>query len=108
AEDLAIKAGLIKKEDNHEKFASQKFKDFFSQYHIGVGSTGNLGLSIGTISAQLGFHVTVYMSSDAREWKKNLLRQRGAEVIEFGGDFSEAILAGRQRTNTDPMGYFVD
>ncbi|MEO6831276.1 MAG: D-serine ammonia-lyase [Chitinophagaceae bacterium] len=108
AEHLALNAGLIKKEDNYERFASEEFKDFFSQYKIGVGSTGNLGLSIGIISAKLGFKVTVFVSSDARQWKKDLLRSKGVDVVELEGDFSEAILSGRQKTNADPMGYFVD
>src|SRR5690554_2705744 len=108
AEELALQAGILKKDDDYSIFASDKFKEFFSKYKIGVGSTGNLGLSIGIISAALGFQVTVYVSSDAKVWKKDLLRHKGANVIEFAGDFSEAILAGRQKTNADPMGYFVD
>lgn len=108
AEHLALNAGLITKEDNYERFASDQFREFFSQYKIGVGSTGNLGLSIGIISAMLGFEVTVFVSSDARKWKKDLLRSIGVVVVELEGDFSEAILSGRQNTNADPMGYFVD
>ena len=108
AEQLALEAGLIKKTDNYELFTGEKFRKLFSQHVIGVGSTGNLGLSIGIMSAQLGFQVTVYMSSDAKEWKKNLLRSKGAEVIEFKGDFGEAVNEGRRRTIADPRGYFVD
>lgn len=108
AEHLAVNAGLIDKEDNYKIFASPAFKCFFSQYEIGVGSTGNLGLSIGIISAKLGFKVTVFVSADARQWKKDLLRSKGVTVVELDGDFSEAILTGRQQTNSDPMGYFVD
>lgn len=108
AEELALQAGILKKDDNYSIFASDRFKEFFGKYKIGVGSTGNLGLSIGIISAALGFQVTVYVSSDAKIWKKDLLRKKGAKVVEFAGDFSEAILAGRQKTNADPMGYFVD
>lgn len=108
AEELALKAGIINKNDDYSIFATDKIREFFSKYKIGVGSTGNLGLSIGTISAKLGFQVTVYVSADAKTWKKTLLRERGAEVVEFSGDFSEAILAGRKRTQADPMAYFVD
>src|SRR5690554_5471829 len=108
AEGLALKAGILKETNDYGIFASDEFKTFFSKYKIGVGSTGNLGLSIGIISASLGFQVTVYVSSDAKQWKKDLLKQKGANVIEFGGDFSEAILSGRQKTNADPMAYFVD
>lgn len=108
AEELALKSGILNKDDDYSIFFSEEFRKFFSKYKIGVGSTGNLGLSIGIISARLGFQVTVYVSADAKEWKKTLLREKGAKVIEFGGDFGEAILAGRQKTNADPMGYFVD
>lgn len=108
AEELALQNGLIQEGDNYEIFDDERFKSFFSQYTIGVGSTGNLGLSIGVISAKLGFDVYVYMSSDAKEWKKNLLRQKGAKVLEFEGDFSEAIDNGRRSTNANPKGYFVD
>jgi D-serine dehydratase len=108
AEGLAINAGLLQKNDDYTIFASEKMKEFFSQYSIGVGSTGNLGLSIGIISAKLGFNVSVYMSADAKRWKKDLLRKVGATVVEFEGDFGEAISAGRQQTNLNPTGYFVD
>lgn len=108
AEQLALDAGLITKTDNYEQFTGEKFRALFGEHVIGVGSTGNLGLSIGIMSAQLGFKVSVYMSADAKEWKKNLLRQKGAQVMEFEGDFGEAVNEGRQRTIADPRGYFVD
>ncbi|MFC3018126.1 D-serine ammonia-lyase [Virgibacillus litoralis] len=108
AESLAFEAGLLTGGENYGILSSKKFKEFFSQYSIGVGSTGNLGLSIGIISAKLGFNVFVYMSADAKQWKKDLLRQKGATVHEFTGDFSEAISAGRQKTTQDPKAYFVD
>lgn len=108
AEQLALESGLLHENDNYEVLTQERFYKFFQQYSIGVGSTGNLGLSIGTISARLGFQVTVYMSSDAKEWKKKLLREKGAKVVEFAGDFGEAITAGRQKTIADPKGYFVD
>jgi D-serine dehydratase len=108
AETLALKAGMIRQKEDYGVFASKELRDFFGQYKIGVGSTGNLGLSIGVISAALGFKATVYVSSDAKKWKKDLLRSKGVEVVEFAGDFSEAILAGRQKTNADPSAYFVD
>lgn len=108
AEKLANDAGLLEAGKSYQQFSSERFKQFFSQYSIGVGSTGNLGLSIGIISAKLGFQVSVYMSSDAKQWKKDLLREKGATVVEFEGDFSEAILAGRKQTLAKPDAYFVD
>src|SRR5699024_10528651 len=74
-EQLGLKAGIITKEDSYEAFSNQAFRDLFKQYTIGVGSTGNLGLSIGIMSAKLGFNVSVYMSADAKQWKKDLLRE---------------------------------
>ncbi|WP_244535647.1 D-serine ammonia-lyase [Lentibacillus halodurans] len=108
AEQLALDAGMLHEDDYYDVFSSEQFKTFFSQYSIGVGSTGNLGLSIGIISAKLGFNVSVYMSTDAKQWKKDLLRAKGAEVLELEGDFSKAISAGREKTMADPNGYFVD
>ncbi|UOQ95620.1 D-serine ammonia-lyase [Halobacillus shinanisalinarum] len=108
AEKLALENDMISKGDNYQAFLDPTFKQFFNQYTIGVGSTGNLALSIGTISAKLGFNVEVHMSADAKQWKKDLLRVRGANVYEYEGDFSEAITNGRTNTTQDPKGYFVD
>lgn len=108
AESLALKEGLVTREDSYEWFATDQAKKFFGSYPVGVGSTGNLGLSIGIISAELGFRVSVYMSADAKAWKKDLLRKKGVSVVEFSGDFSEAVTAGREETLRLTNGYFVD
>ena len=63
AEQLAIKAGLLELKDDYSKLFTEEFKCFFSQYSIAVGSTGNLGMSIGIISAKLGFSVSVHTVS---------------------------------------------
>lgn len=108
AESLAIEAGLLSLEDDYSKLASAEFKNFFGKYGVTVGSTGNLGLSIGIISAQLGFHVTVHMSSDAKAWKKALLRSKGVHVVEHNTDYSLAVEQGRLEASKDPNNYFID
>ena len=108
AENLAVKNGLLVQEDDYSIMAAEKFKNFFGQYSIAVGSTGNLGLSIGIIGAALGFKVTVHMSADAKEWKKVLLREKGVAVKEYASDYSKAVEVGRRESNADVMSYFVD
>lgn len=108
AEDLALKNGMLKLEDDYSIMATEEFKHFYNQYSIAVGSTGNLGLSIGIMGAALGFKVTVHMSADAKEWKKELLRKKGVTVIEYESDYGKAVEAGRKQSQSDPNSYFVD
>lgn len=108
AEKLALENKMVEKDDDYRVFDSVEFRKFFSDHTIQVGSTGNLGLSIGISAAALGFRVIVHMSSDAKEWKKDLLRSKGAEVVEYDGDFTRAVEFGREESLKDPKSYFVD
>lgn len=108
AEKLAIEAGMITEDDDYKKFDSDAFKEYFSQFSIVCGSTGNLGLSIGIMGAAFGFKVTIHMSSDARAWKKEMLRSKGVKVVEHSEDYSKAVEQGRDGSLKDPKSYFVD
>jgi D-serine dehydratase len=109
AETLALEAGLLESIDtDYEIFASDEFHQFFSNYNLTVGTTGNLGISVGAMGRALGFEVTVHMSADARQWKKTYLRERGVDVVEHSTNFSKAVEIARQDSDNDPSSYFVD
>lgn len=106
AEAIAAENGL--EADDHAIYSGEEFRRIAGTYRIVVGSTGNLGLSIGILSAALGFAATVHMSADARAWKKEKLRDHGVEVIEHDGDFVEAVEAGRASAMGPERTHFVD
>lgn len=108
AERLAFEKGLLQPGDCYVKLASAEARTVMGKYSLAVGSTGNLGLSVGLMGAALGFKTTVHMSGDARQWKKDLLRQRGVTVVEYPEDYSKAVAAGRALAAQDPLCHFVD
>ncbi|MEH0020926.1 MAG: D-serine ammonia-lyase [Desulfobacter sp.] len=108
AERLAIEQGMLTADEDYCILDSDRFRRFFSQYTIAVGSTGNLGLSIGIMGAQLGFKVFVHMSSDAKSWKKTLLREKGVGVVEHDADYTSAVANGRAQAEKNPHAYFID
>jgi len=107
-EELALAEGLLKEGDNYTKLAEPECREFFGRHKIQVGSTGNLGMSIGIMGAATGYQVIVHMSADAKQWKKDLLRSHGVTVMEYESDYGEAVENGRKQSDKDPMSYFVD
>ena len=82
AEGIAEARGLLSK-DGYAALAAPDARAVFATHRISVGSTGNLGLSVGTMASSLGFSATVHMSIDAKSWKKRSEERRvGKECME--------------------------
>lgn len=107
-EQLAQQHGLLTAKDDVRVLTGAAAQALFKQHQVAVGSTGNLGLSIGLMAAALGFRATVHMSHDAKAWKKQLLRDHGVRVVEYMGDYALAVAQGREQALGAATCYFVD
>lgn len=108
AEQVADRAGLLEGRPSYEAFATAPFREVFVRLTIAVGSTGNLGFSVGVMGRALGFEVEVHMSHDAKAWKKQRLRELGACVVEHHGDYGAAVAAARGAFANRADAHFVD
>ncbi len=108
AESIALKAGRLSVESDYTLFANQEMRKAMGAHRVVVGSTGNLGLSIGTIAKALGMKAEIHMSNDAKLWKMQKLKQLGAHVVEHRGDYSVAVENARINAAQDEFAYFVD
>jgi D-serine dehydratase len=109
AERLALARGLVASpQDDYRRLADAKTRAFFAGHRLSVGSTGNLGLSIGVMGRALGLGVDVHMSREAREWKKKRLRDVGARVVEHASDYSAACAVARAEAQGRDDLHFID
>jgi D-serine dehydratase len=99
---------LIPATESYLNLAEPKARKVFSQYELSVGSTGNLGMSIGIMGSALGFAVTVHMSREARQWKKDRLRALGVRVVEHATDYTAACVEARKIAAGNPRNHFID
>ncbi|WP_349295353.1 D-serine ammonia-lyase (plasmid) [Thioclava sp. 'Guangxiensis'] len=108
ARTQARAAGLLSPDGDIATLAKPEARAFFAQRRIAVGSTGNLGLSVGIAARALGYQTTVHMSHDAKAWKVQRLRDLGVEVVQHDSDYSAAVAAARNIAANDPLTHFVD
>lgn len=108
AEKVAMDHTDLAYMDNYAVLVSDRYKKLFANYGIAVASTGNLALSVGIVAATFGFKTTVYMSHDAKQWKKDELRANGVTVMEYDTNFSAVVSIARAAAKQDPKVHFID
>jgi D-serine dehydratase len=108
AETLALREGWLPSGASYAALAAPEVRAALGAYTVAVGSTGNLGFSVGVMARALGFSVEVHMSHDAKAWKKQRLREIGARVVEHAGDYGSAVAAARDAFADRPDAHFVD
>lgn len=106
-ETIARKHGLLDSGD-YLALASPRAREMLARYTVVVGSTGNLGFSIGLSARAFGLGAEIHMSSDAKAWKKKRLREVGAAVVEHAGDYQSAVAEARRTCMQNPERYFID
>ncbi|MBK0032940.1 D-serine ammonia-lyase [Erwinia sp. S43] len=105
---LAEELGIYQEGGDILALAGEEARALFSQYTIAVGSTGNLGMSVGIAARALGFRAVVHMSSDAKQWKVDRLTRQGVEVVQHQADYTTAVEQARIAAEADDRIYFVD
>jgi D-serine dehydratase len=65
-------------------------------------------MSIGLSGKKLGFNVTVYMSEEAKPWKKIMLKNARVNVVDFEGAYTSALKLARNEAAKDSNTFFID
>nr|WP_047169312.1 D-serine ammonia-lyase [Sphingomonas sp. Y57] len=108
-EETALRLGLVTLGEDYACLADARARTALAERRVGVGSTGNLGLSVGMAARAFGLQAEVHMSADAKAWKKVRLRALGVEVVEHEGDYADAVAAARARFQAlGDHAHFVD
>ncbi|MCQ9422993.1 D-serine ammonia-lyase [Pseudomonas sp. LJDD11] len=108
AKKMAEQRGILTPGGDITVLAGEQARRLFAQHTIAVGSTGNLGLSVGIAARALGFRAVVHMSADAKQWKVERLTRLGVEVVQHQADYTTAVEHARIDAEADPSIYFVD
>lgn len=105
AEQVAAEIGMP---EDYAALGDASWRERFARHTVVVGSTGNLGFSVGVMARALGFAAEVHMSSDAKTWKKDRLRRLGVHVVEHAADYTAAVAAARTSAAQRSHCHFVD
>ena len=107
-ENIALDNGLVGPEGNYAALTRAGARRIFADHRVIVASTGNLGYSVGLVARAFGMAADIHMSRDAKLWKKERLRQLGANVIEHDCDYGETVARARAAAMGLPRSTFVD
>jgi len=85
----------------HDRLTAEQGRALLVRHTIVVASTGNLGYSVGIFARAFGLQAEVHMSTDARGWKKDRLREIGARVVEHDCDYAETLVRARKAARAE-------
>ncbi len=108
ADKLARQCGVVGSEAPPIALCSDKCREFFAQYTIVAGSTGNLGMGIGVAARALGFNTVIHMSREESNWKKDRLRAYGVDIRAHDSDYTKAVEAARAAADASDKAFFID
>ncbi len=75
--------------------------------HFFCASAGNFGLAMAYSCSKKQIKLTVYVSQNANSYKIEMIREMGAEIKIFGGDFDAAKLQAKRQAK-DFDGRFIE